>query len=176
MIWLSAVTNLFGHLSILQSFKTHGINLFPPFYCAEFGVNLVMSFQPSMQALVVTYEGANQEMLLPYFNHRFKPHAASVNFWPRQQSGPDVPSCVCRVVCLEGPMSSQPFSRWGGTPAMRVFWPTALIAGMLRLAGRLAGGMADKRLLAAFTQVQRVVFLKISDIRNGSISASVCRA
>ena len=113
-------------------------------------------------------------MLIPYFNHRFKP------LQPLQVFGRDAtaePKCKpSHAVWYAWKDDELSALLWrGGNPAMRLNFPTALLAGTLRLAGKSAGRMAGHVARASLTRVRRVVLLTVSDIRNGSVSGSACR-
>ena len=123
---------------------------------------------------MLTYEGADTSALMPYFSHRFRPLQPLQVFGRDAKADPPCPpSHAVWYAWKDYELSAFFVEGWESSHApFCVLW--ALLAGicdwLADLAGRLAGHVAR----ACLMQVQRVLSLTISDLRNGSGSDWAC--
>ena len=73
VIWISVATYLLADLAFIGAFENLIDLISVPYACAKVGVISLVSFQPFQQAIVLTYEGASTDQMVPYFSHRFRP-------------------------------------------------------------------------------------------------------
>ena len=172
-IWFSVATTVLAHLAFFGAFENLTALISAPYPCAKVGFNSLMSFQPFQQAIVLTHEGTSTDQMVPYFSHRFRPLQPLTVFGRDAKAEPKCkPSHAVYYAWKDSELSAFFLEGWEFSHAPFFVFLASLerFDWLAEQAGRLAGRVAR----ASITQVQRVLFVTVSDIGNGSVSGPVC--